>query len=549
MAKEKKQRTFGASLAGAYDNVIAFFDPKAGYQRKAMRKAMGLMDGLSSYKGAESNRLNNDWVVRGDSADQSLLPELPMLRKRSRWLNRNDAHAAGITKTVVTNTIGTGIKPQSRIDHEALGLSDEVAKKFQRDAEREWERWCPFADAGERLHFYEMQSLIDRQILENGEVFIIPIRIKDKNRPCPLAFEIIEADRVCTPPGMQGNKNIRDGVLTGEHGQPVKYFVTKGHPGDGFYGDLSARQKFIEYPAKRFDGQKNVFHLYAMERPSQTRGIPFFAPVLNYFKDFADYLEAEVVTARIAACLSVFIKKNDAGAAVAAATAGTDGNGKRQQEVEPGTFTYLEPGEDVSTLNPMRPGNTFEPFVFVLLRSICASLNLPYEIVTKDFSRTNFSSMRASLLQAYRYFRVRQEWLNRNFNKPVWDMVQEEAFLAGRIQAKDFMENKFEYCRVRWIAQGWEWVDPLKEAKASETALRIGITTIADECANQGKDIDDLLDQRARELARIKELNEKHGIQILGEADVKPAPIEQEDPEDNPDGKKPKENGGKNEQD
>ena len=39
----------------------------------------------------------------------------------------------------------------------------------------------------------------------------------------------------------------------------------------------------------------------------QTRGLPFFAPVLTYFKDLAEYVEAELVAARIAACFSLFI--------------------------------------------------------------------------------------------------------------------------------------------------------------------------------------------------------------------------------------------------
>lgn len=516
-----EKESFGNRVARGLDDFIGIFSPGAAYKRKAFRKAQSM---LGSYRGADKTRLRGNWWPGSGSADEDLLPDLATLRERSRDLNRNDAHAVGITTTVTSNTVGTGIKPQARVKTKKLGISDEEAAAFQEAAEDNWEKWCPFADAGNRMDFYEIQNLVDRQILENGEIILLPLMLEDKNRPFSLAFDVVEADRLETPPDRKGDKNIRYGVEIGERGEPVAYHIRETHPGDLTLSRERGVKSYVRIPAVNESGRKNVIHLYWVNRPGQTRGVPFFAPVMNYFKDLADYMEAELVAARVAACFAIFVKKDDNYAAALGATAEANSKGQRLQELEPGMIDYLSPGEDISAFNPNRPGGQFEPFVDRILRAISTGLNLPYEIVAKDFSKTNYSSARAALLEARRYFMVRQAWLSRKLCQPAWDMLQEEAFLKGKLPAKTFYENKTDWCRVNWIAPGWQWVDPVKEAKSSEMAIDIGISTLADETASQGRDWEEVLEQRAREAAKVKELEEKYGVKILGASSGSPDP-------------------------
>jgi capsid protein len=78
---------------------------------------------------------------------------------------------------------------------------------------------------------------------------------------------------------------------------------------------------------------------------------------------------------------------------------------------------------------------------------------------------------------------------------------------AGEIEAPGFYENKAAWCRARWIGPGRGWVDQLKEAQAAELRMDIFISSLEDECAEQGKDWEELLEQIAEENARFKELN------------------------------------------
>lgn len=506
----KAKQKISERITTGIDNVISFFSPKAGFKRRMYREAINISHKFGAYKGASRDRLRSSWLPGGGSADQDLLPELSDIRERSRDLNRNDAHASGITSTMTVNVIGTGIRPQSRVDKEDLGIDEQSANDFQKKAERAWKRWVPYADAGERMDFYEIQQLVDRQILENGEAIIVPLRLKDKDRPYPLALQLVESDRLNTPQDKRSDKSIRSGVKIGEKGEPVSYFIQKTHPGDISYRTREEARQYVEIQAKDKYSRKNIFHLYYVSRSGQTRGVPFFTPVLTYFKDLAEYAEAELVAARIAACFSLFIT-SEASMDVGVNTAyERNTSGQMVESLEPGMIKHLMPGESITSFNPQRPSATFEPFVDRILRAISAALGLPYELVAKDFSKTNYSSARAALLEARRYFKVRQEWLAQKLCQPVWEMLLEEAYLKGEIDADIFYEKGKPvpaWVRARWIAPGWSWVDPLKEVKASREAIAGNISSLADEAAGQGKDWEEILEQRAREEQKRKELD------------------------------------------
>ena len=511
------KKSLTEKLSSALDKTISVFSPKRGFKRRMYREAIKISESFTAYKGASRSRLRSNWLPGHGSADEDLLPELSDIRERSRDLNRNDAHASGITGTMTVNVVGSGIRPQSRIDKEILGVTEEGANTFQKQAEKCFKRWIPYADAGERMDFYEIQSLIDRQILENGEAIIIPLMIDNDKRPYPTALQVIESDRLDTPPERRGDKSIRSGVRIGEKGEPLSYFIRKTHPGDYRYSKGEDRD-FVEIKARNDYGRKNVFHLYHVLRAGQTRGVPFFAPVLSYFKDLSEYAEAELIAARIAACFSLFITSE--GSADISLNSGIDRNSSGQliEGLEPGMIKHLLPGEDITSFNPQRPGATFEPFVERILKAISAALGLPYELVAKDFSKTNYSSARAALLEARRYFKMRQEWLARKLCQPVWEMVLEEAYLKRELKAETFLNMKEYWTQSSWIAPGWEWVDPLKEAQAAEVGLKNGIITYSDLYASEGKDWEESLEQRKREQTKIKEL----GLEDVIANDSKP---------------------------
>jgi lambda family phage portal protein len=496
---EAQQAARAAAGATRLDRLIAHLAPGWGLSRMRARARLELAGTM--YRSAEITRLRNDWINFGTDAATPPSSELSLLRSRSRDANRNDPVASGATDTYAVNIVGAGLKPQSRIRAEALGTTEAKAEKLRRQAEDAFERWAPHADAANLLDFDEIQFLALRKVCEDGEAICIPTWAPEPWRPYGRCLELLESDRLANPLQLIADSSVRNGIRFGSRGEPVSYFIRKA----GARGAIESDYNVL--PARDKAGRPKILHVYRALRPGQSRGLPLFAPILTYFKDLADYLEAEVVAARVAACLAVFITKADSMFAASNMGSSTEtGTGARVQGIEPGMVSYLNPGEAISTVDPKRPGDAFPAFVESVLRIIGTSIGLPYELIAKDFSKTNYSSARAALLEGRRVFTQWRGWFARRFCQPVWELVLEEAYLRGEFAAKDFYGRRHEYCRAAWIGGGWGWVDPVKEVEASLKAIDGGLSTMAEESAGQGRDWEEVLEQRAREEARIEAL-------------------------------------------
>jgi lambda family phage portal protein len=468
------------------DRAIRFVSPTWALKRAAVNFRLDL---AADYRSAEQNRLRADWVLGAtDPTPQDY--ELEIMRERARDMSRRDPVAFGALDTMCTNIVGRGLQPQAKLRADYLGITENKAKDLQKTAENLWALWATWADAGNRLNFDELQFLALRKIVEDGEVLALPVWADDKWRPVNRAVELLEGDRLVAESG-----ESEYGITLGSRGEPLTYHIrpagkTEGEP-------MGARDS---------EGRPRVLHIFRTLRPGQIRGVPFFAPVLTYFKDLADYLEAEVVAARVAACLSIFVTKTDPLVAAGMMSPETDTEGKRLQHVEPGLISYLAPGEAVNVVDPKRGGETFNSFVEGLLRIIGISLGLPYELLVKDFSKTNYSSARAALLEGRRMFLGWRKWFAGKFCQPIWELVLEEAYLKGLFPAPRFYQNKTEYCRAAWIGGAWGWVDPIKEVDSDKKAIDYAFTTLADVCAAQGRDWEEVAEQRAREQSRLEDL-------------------------------------------
>jgi lambda family phage portal protein len=480
------------------DRIIGAIDPVRGLRRKTARRMLE----ATAYRAADQTRLRGDWILPGLFDETSVDPyELDVIRARTRDHNRNDPVAAGATDTMRLNIVGQGLKPQSRIRADYIGISEDTARQLQRQAESAWQRFGPTASSDNRLDMDELQFLAITKIIEDGEVIAVPAWANETWRPFGRVIEVLESERLGTPFGKSQIENIHQGIELGSRGQVVRYWVKK----TGAKGQSADDYRSIS--AFDGDGRPMVLHIFRTNRPGQLRGIPLFAPVLTYFKDLASYLEAEVVAARVAACLAVFITKTDPMAAAYGMQTSTESTtGARITGIEPGMVGYLGQGEGVNVVDPKRPGETFQPFVEQMLRIIGASIGLPYELIAKDFSKTNYSSARAALLEGRRQFLNWRGWFARKFCQPIWGLVLEEAYLKGEFEAPHFYDFKDEYCRCQWIGGAWGWVDPVKEVEASRKAVDYGLSTLAEEAAGQGRDWEEVLDQRGREIEREKEL-------------------------------------------
>ena len=106
-----------------------------------------------------------------------------------------------------------------------------------------------------------------------------------------------------------------------------------------------------------------------------------------------------------------------------------------------------------------------------------------------------------------------------------------------------FDGRKLDACldndEYRFLARGWDWVDPQKEVLAHKEAIALGLTTRSRVIAERtGEDIEDVLDDLALENAMMIERGLEHRIGVVVQASEKagdkqpPEPADEDEEDD-----------------
>ena len=449
------------------------------------------------YQGAQFSRLTADWVTGNTSADSEIYGSAQKLRDRARQLCRDNDYARQALRAIEGNVIGQGIPFQSQVRMQRAGRLDTQANDAIEAAWRQWTsaRYC---HTGGKLSFADIERLAIRACAESGEVFVRLVRQSFGGSTVPLAMEVIEADQLddgLNGRSQQGNE-IRIGVEVDGWGRPIAYHFLAYHPGDyQFSNQQISTQRHKRIPAEE------IIHLYRAERPGQTRGITWFASAIQRLHHLAGYEQAEVVRARASSALMGFITSPEG------ELIGDDVmDGERVSNFEPGVFKYLNPGESVTVPSLDSPDGQFEPFLRAMLRAMAAGIGCSYETISRDFSQTNYSSSRLSLIEDRDHWRILQSWMIENFHRRVFHEWIELAVLSNALSLPGYELAPDRFKAARWMPRGWAWVDPAKEVAAYKEAVRCGFKTLGEVVAEQGGDLDELLLARQSELAMLDQM-------------------------------------------
>lgn len=484
------------------------------------------------------------WLPNNGSADADLLPDQNQIRIRSRDLIRNHGVAEGALQTITDNVIGVGLRLSSTPDYKLLGKDKAWAEEWSTRVESLWRTWAESTecDAGNSLDFHGLTEQTFRSGWENGEGLALPLWLPRPGLRYATCIQMIEPDRLSNPMGRQDGPLLRGGIEINGYGAPQAYHIRRSHPGDRMYADPSTLNTWDRVPAFTDWGRKRVIHVHDKGRVGQSRGKPSLTSVMRQFKVLGDFTNAElkaaVVNAKIAIVTESALAQEDVLSLLS-----SDPNAQAKYEdamrdrglstiqMEDGQIIPLEIGEKLSGFTPGRPSTSFDPFVTSIFRHIATGLNIPYELLMKDFSRTTYSSARAALIEAWRFFRGRRQWISTYWARPVFELWLEEAVNLGLVEAPDFYQNKAAYCRCRWIGPGRGWIDPLKEADAAVTRMNNHLSTLEAECAEQGLDWEEVLEQRSAEERRYKELGlAMPAVAVAGTGAPKSYPSDNEQP-------------------
>lgn len=463
--------------------------------------------GYSEAGASTHRRALKGFIANSGSPNEDINWNNMTLRQRGRMLYMASPVATSAINTNRTKVVGTGLMLKSTIDRNVLNMSPEAAKQWQRSTEAEFRIWAGKKENCDAIgvnNFESLQQLAIKSWLMNGDVFALFQRPSPTLlSPYSLRIHLIEADRISTPMSFGGisqpritdgvnssNENkIYDGVEVDGNGMIVAYHIR-----NTYLSQISAEptkwDRVEAYGAQT--GLPNILHVMDSERCDQYRGVPYLAQVIEPLLQLRRYTESELMAALIQSFFTAWITTETDQSEIPINEVGADdmdgmlGNepanvslNENEYEMGPGTINHLKDGEKIVFGNPTIPSAGFEPFVETVCKLTGAALEIPYEVLLKEY-HSSYSASRAALLEAWEGFKMRRSWFVDDFCQPTYEVWLAEAVALGRVKAPGFFDDPLihaAWCGARWIGPVQGQLDPGKEAKAAIMTVDHGFKT------------------------------------------------------------------------
>jgi lambda family phage portal protein len=500
--------------------------------RQVLTTRHGQREGRRMFEAARRNRLLHDLVAPTTSADAELRVSLRVLRDRAHQLVRDNPYARQAKRTTQINVVGPrGIQMQGQVVKAGGTKKDTRRNRIMEEA---WRRWCraDTCDVAGRLSFHGFEMMAAGSLPESGECLIRIVRQAMGQGRAPLALELIEAHQldedksgVSDRPGHEW----RLGVEINQWGRPTRYAILLRHPGDVELGlnRRGAEEKHVLVPAE------DIIHVYMPERIGQNRGVPWLASVITTVHGLAEYEKAHWVKKRVQAASLGWIRSPE-GELIGDAVE----NGQRLINTEPGSWNYLEPGQEPVAPDFGPDDGQYDAVVRNMTRRFAAGMGCSYSTISKDFSDTNYSSSRLSILEDRDHWRVVQSVLIQHFHQRVFEEWLRAAALVGDLPSpafNDYWTRPERYNAPRWQARSYSWVDPQKELNAVEMARKLLLQSHSEQIAEHSGDQFEMV---MAQIALENELKESLGLVAVleepAETGQEPEPGDEEGNETQP---------------
>lgn len=493
------------------DRAIGFVSPAAGVRRLAKRSAMTAASAMTSeirvgslyapsiYDAGRRGGLKGV-RRRPRSANVDYIGGQTTLIGQSRYAAANMPLATAAIERPIEFTIGTGLMAIPDVDADAVGLTPEQLAPITRRMRIDYDEYMASKDpdAEQSSTGYAQQEILMRAALCDGDVLAVRVMPDtQRGRRHTTAWKLFEADWIVSPVGhIEGQKLASGpwagrvciaGVVQDDYGAPLAFSVLKRDPGafnvrtgdDTVYIDAWGEQT----------GLPTAYLVARKKRASQTRGVPFLAPVLDVIQKVSTLTRAEAFAAVLTAMLAITYTSPGAQAmpmpAYAADGEGDDGErivtggmaGSGDDAVRPaialeeGTVLELDSDSTVDIKTPGRPNPAFEPFFMGLAKQIGAATGIPTGVLMLSFI-SSYTSARAEFESLYQILvEPLRDWMVGQSEAMRYSCWVFEQVARGRYKLPGYLtdENKrAAWSRVRFRGDGKLSMDPAREAKALE---------------------------------------------------------------------------------
>jgi lambda family phage portal protein len=450
---------------------------------------------------------------------------------RVQDLVRNDPHVSSALDKLCDHIVGAGLRWSSQPDLAVLlpdrtPSEDERAKArdFARKMEGEFRRFADdprrFVDSTRRLDFNGLMRLEARTFVTSYEASYALTKQRNPEARYQTSATPVDPDRICNPYGQRDTMTMRLGVEMDDLGAPTAYYVRDAHLGD--YWAASEQMSWTKIPRETDWGRPIFVHGYEPQREGDTRGTSPLITLIGKLRMLGRFADNELASATINALFAATIETDmppEEAAERLRPTGAQVGSQKlyavemmEQYDRAPITLggsrvAMLPPGAKFAMNASPRQTTSFPAFEAAFLQTVASKLGLAYEQLKMDWSKTNYSSARAALNEVWRGMTRLSKVFVTQIVTPLHLAWADEAFDRGYLVEPagwpKFWEAPGAYLRGKWIGPPRGYVDPVKEMQASSLRIEGLVSTLRDENADQGRDLEETLDQIEAENAML----------------------------------------------
>jgi lambda family phage portal protein len=489
------------------------------------------------------------WSPSMRSPDQVINNAKPLADARGRDMVQNDGYMSGAATLHKDNIVGHQYRLNAKPNWRVLGATPEWAEEFQVAVESRFStvaesEECYF-DAARRNTFTGLIRLGVGGFVITGEVLGTAEWSRETRRPFKTNIQLISPDRLSNPNGQSDDRFIRRGIRRDIYGRPLSFFIRNGHPTESY--DLNSFS-WKEVAAEKPWGRKMVIHIIDQLLPDQSRGVADMVAALKQMrmtKKFQEVtLQNAVVNASFAAAIESELPSGEVFATLGANSAngaiggmqdyltnylgmlGTYLDGSKNIAIDGAKIPHLFPGTKLNLQPVGTPGGVGSSFEESLLRHTAAALGLSYEQFSRDYTKTNYSSARASMNETWKFMQSRKKAVADRLANNIYALWLEEEIAAGNLPLPAGKDRNWFYqplvkdalTQCAWIGASRGQIDESKETDAALARIEGGLSTFEIECSRLGQDFRDIFEQRSREKKLMNDL----GLSF-GEAAKKPA--------------------------
>jgi len=446
----------------------------------------------SGYDAAKNTRRRGRRPQRALEAEHDALDPADRQRVIASLMDfrRNNPVVTSICRLRETDVVGPGLIPQAQSGNEDLDLR----------LEELWNSWARSPEVSRTMNMRQLQRQLASMTLVFGDGGLL---LTNNGR-----VQLIEGDRIgsegegnwilrrSTSEDSNGERSRRmiDGVEVNKQNKPIAF-------------DIGTREDGTLRDVRRVLAKNFIFHKKQI-RPTQVRGVPELAPVANSLQDLDEFDEIEMLAAKCSASLSAVIKREGAIDFELAARANDDED-DRLETFEPGSFQYLEPGEDVSVIGTNgRPNVDAIDYCTYRLRKIGSALGIPVEFLLMTIGESSFSASQGMILLYQQTVESEQRDLFPVMSR-LWNWKVRNWAANDLISWDRDRENPFD---VRWQPPSFRWVNRAAQVKADMHYLSMGAISLDDVSATFGTDAQTSLERKAKNIVTAKRLAEDYGL-------------------------------------